>query len=45
MSTLFDALIKISTDLAETGLLVMDSAMRAAQGGIESLADSALPGR
>src|SRR6266481_5793606 len=38
MSTLFDALIKISTDLAETGLLVMDSAMRAAQGGIESLA-------
>ena len=38
MPTLFDALIKISTGLAETGLLLMDSTMRAVQGGIESLA-------
>src|SRR5690349_10252727 len=37
MPTLFDSLLKISSSLAETGLLVMDSALRTAQAGIGSL--------
>src|SRR5713101_397902 len=37
MPTLFDSLLKISSDLAETGLLVMDSALKTAQAGIGSL--------
>ena len=37
MPTLFDSLLKLSVNLAETGLLVMDSALRTAQAGIGSL--------
>jgi tetratricopeptide (TPR) repeat protein len=37
MPTLFDSLLKISSNLAETGLLVMDSALKTAQAGIGSL--------
>ena len=37
MPTLFDSFLKISSAFAETGLMVMDSALRTVQTGIGSL--------
>lgn len=44
MPNLFASLLKISSSVAETGLLAMDSAMKTMQAGIETLAGQQRPG-